>query len=80
LTFWGIEIGYGNSPDETYSITQIGTYNQLKSYKIKLEKNLMLNRVSDLHIGFGYATEEYGATNQYRNRYTIELGYKYRLK
>lgn len=79
LNFWGVELGYGNSPDDRYSISQTGGFNQLVAYKVKLEKNLVLNRVSDLRIGLGYTSEEF-YTNQFRNRYTIELGYKIRLK
>lgn len=76
--FWGLELGLGNSPDEIYS-TQTSEFNQLQAYKIKIEKNFMLNRVSDLRIGFGYSNEEYNL-NQLRNRFTVDLGYKIRLK
>ncbi|HEY6913988.1 MAG TPA: YaiO family outer membrane beta-barrel protein [Paludibacter sp.] len=81
LDYWGVEVGLGNSPDDIYSTSQIGGFNQLKAYKIKLEKNFMLNRTSDLHIGLGYSREEYGTiTTQFRNRFTVELGYKIRFK
>jgi len=79
LNFWGLELGYGNSPDDRYSISQFGGFNQLVAYKVKVEKNLILNRISDLRIGLGYTWEEF-YTNQFRSRYTIELGYKIRLK
>jgi YaiO family outer membrane protein len=80
LDYWGVELGFGNSPDEIYSTSQNG-FNQLKAYKIKLEKNFMLNRISDLHIALGYSSEEYGTVlTQFRNRFTVELGYKIRLK
>lgn len=76
---WGLELGYGNSPDDKYYTSQNMVFNQLTTYRIKVEKNFMLNRVSDCHIGFGYSKEEY-ISNNFRNRYTIELGYKIRLK
>lgn len=79
LDYWGFELGFGNSPDDIYSTSQNG-FNQLKAYKVKLEKNLMLNRISDLHLGLGYSREEYGTAIQFRNRFTAELGYKIRLK
>jgi len=79
LDYWGFELGFGNSPDDIYSTSQNG-FNQLKAYKVKLEKNLMLNRIYDLHLGLGYSREEYGTAIQFRNRFTAELGYKIRLK
>jgi len=80
LDYWGVEVGIGNSPDEVYTTNpQIVGFNQLTAYKIKLEKNFMLNRVSDFHIGLGYSREEF-SLNQFRNRFTVELGYKLRLK
>ncbi|MDD3322010.1 MAG: YaiO family outer membrane beta-barrel protein [Paludibacter sp.] len=80
LNYWGVEVGLGNSPDDIYSVSS-GGFNQLVAYRIKLERNFMLNRVSDLHIGLGYAREEFGTiTTQFRNRLTVELGYKLRLK
>jgi len=79
LNYWGLELSWGNSPDDRYSISQNGGFSQLTAFKLKVEKSLMLNRISDLRIGIGYAREEF-TTNQLRNRYTIELGYKLRLR
>ena len=79
LDYWGIELGIGNSPDEIYTTSQTSGFNQSKAYKIKLEKNLIIDQTSDLHIALGYSDEEY-TLSQYRNRFTIELGYKIRLK
>ena len=76
LNYWGVELGLGNSPDDIYS-TSFGSFNQLMAYRVKLERNMMLNRISDLHIGLGYSREQFGTTNiQFRNRFTVELGYK----
>jgi len=79
INFWGLELGFGNSPDDRYSNSQTLGFNQLTAYKLKVERNLMLNRISDIRIGFGYTREEF-ITNLFRNRYTLELGYKLRLK
>jgi YaiO family outer membrane protein len=81
LDYWGLEIGVGNSPDQFYSnaVTNSAEFNQLSAYKIKLEKNFMLNRISDFHLGLGYSDEEY-RLNNYRNRFTVELGYKIRIR
>ncbi|MFT3754300.1 MAG: YaiO family outer membrane beta-barrel protein [Paludibacter sp.] len=79
LDYWGIELGFGNSPDDIYSTSQSG-FNQLTAYKVKIEKNLMLSRTSDLHLALGYSREEYGTlSTQFRNRFTTELGYKIRF-
>lgn len=77
--YWGIELGYGNSPDDTYSISQQGGFNQLTAYHLKLEKNIMISRTSDFHIGLGYSREEFPNFG-FLNKYTIELGYKIRFK
>lgn len=80
LDYWGVEVGVGNSPDDSYSLSA-GGFNQLNAYKIKLERNFMINKVSDFHIGIGYVREEFGTSNiQFRNRFNVELGYKHRLK
>jgi YaiO family outer membrane protein len=79
LDYWGLDLGFGNSPDDIYSTSQTGGFNQLTAYKVKLIKNFMINRTSDLHVGFGYTYEEH-IVNQFRNRFTVELGYKIRLK
>jgi len=77
--FWGLELGFGNSPDDRYSILQTGGFNHLTAYIIKIEKSFILSRISDFRLGIGYVSEEF-TTNQFRNRYTVELGYKLRLK
>lgn len=77
--YWGLELGFGNSPDETYAVTQLGGFNQLDAYKVKIEKNFMLTNVSDLRIAIGYAREEY-QVGIFRNKYSFETGYKFRFK
>lgn len=79
IDYWGIGFGVGNSPDDIYSLS--GGFNQLMAYKIKVERNFMLSRTSDFNIGLAYSREEYGTTlTQFRNRITIEAGYKLRIK
>lgn len=80
LNYWGIEFGFGNSPDDNrYATQQNASFNSLEAYKVKVERNIMLNRISDIRIGIGYSREEF-KTNTFRNRYLIELGYRFRLK
>lgn len=76
--YWGIELGFGNSPDDFYSTTALGTFNDLYAYKIKVEKNFMLNKVSDIKLGLGYSHEEL-PQNILRNRFTFDIGYKFRF-
>ena len=79
LNYWGIELGYGNSPDDSYSASQSGQFSQLSNYRVRLEKNFMVGRTSDIHFVFGYSKEEY-LPSLFRNRFTIDLGYKIRLR
>ncbi len=77
--YWSVEVGFGNSPDDIYATSQTNGFNQLNAYKIELAKNILINRISEFHIGLGYTREEY-SINQFRNRYTLEAGYKIHLK
>jgi len=78
LNYWGIGFGYGNSPDDRFSLTQSNQFFKLNSYKIKLEKNFILFRTNEIKIGAAYNNEEY-LSGSFRNRYTIELAYKFRM-
>ncbi len=78
LSYWGLELNYGNSPDDSFIINQTGDYFRLKSYKIKLEKNLKVGNTNELKFAAGYAYVEFITTN-YRNRYIMEIIYKHRL-
>lgn len=79
LNYWGVELSFGNSPDDSRAMLENAAYNDLQAYKIKLERNVMLNRVSDIRIGIGYSREEQVA-GKFRNRYLMEVGYRVRLK
>lgn len=78
LNYWGAELSYGNSPDDRYTLIQNNEIYHLKSYKLKLEKNVMMGKTSDIRIGAGYAYEEY-TSGLFRNRFLVELQYKIRL-
>lgn len=79
LNYWGVELTYGNSPDDSRATMENAAFNNLDAYKIKLERNFMLNSISDVRIGIGYTREEY-ITSKFRNRYLIEVGYRFRLR
>ena len=79
LNYWGVELTYGNSPDDSRATMENAVFNNLDAYKIKLERNFMLNSISDVRIGIGYIREEY-ITSKFRNRYLIEVGYRFRLR
>lgn len=78
LNFWGVELGYGNSPDERYILDPDGNYFSYNSYRIKLEKGIRLGKVSDLRLGASYTYEEI-QRNVFRSRFTFEVIYKYRF-
>lgn len=79
LNYWGVELTYGNSPDDSRATMENAAFNNLDAYKVKLERNFMLNSISDVRISIGYTKEEY-ITSKFRNRYLIELGYIFRLR
>jgi YaiO family outer membrane protein len=78
LKYWGIELGYGNTPDDRFAQTQNNEFLGLKSYKMKIEKNIITGRTNELRIGAAYANEEYikGST---RNRFSVDLLFKFRM-
>jgi len=78
--FWGIEFGFGNSPDDIYTSTQ-GSFNQLMSYRIKMEKNSTLSSRSQLFVAAGLVFEEFYVNSiiEKRNRFIIDLGYRFKF-
>jgi len=78
--FWGVEFGFGNSPDDSYTASQ-GAFNQLMSYRIKMEKNSTLSDKSEIFMAAGLVFEEYyvSATIEKRNRFIIDLGYRFKF-
>ncbi|MGC9151156.1 MAG: YaiO family outer membrane beta-barrel protein [Microbacter sp.] len=79
FNYWGVQAGFGNSPDDIYATAQSNGFNQLNAYKIELSKNLLVNHTSEFHVGLAYTREEF-FIGRYRNRYTLEAGYKIHLK
>lgn len=77
LNYWGLEFEYGNSPDDRF-VTQNDEFFMLNSYKIKLDRNFMIGKTNGLNIGAAYVNEEF-RSDDYRNRYIIELIYKLRM-
>lgn len=78
LAYWGVEAGYGNSPDDRFALTQTNQFLRLSAYRFKLEKNFVVGKTNELRIGAAYADEEF-IKGSFRNRYTIELIYKIKL-
>jgi len=72
----GIQLAYGNSPDENYYNTQQDI--SLENYWVKLENNFNLSVSSILNVAFRYTYEETTPDN-FRNRYSIELLFKQRF-
>jgi YaiO family outer membrane protein len=75
--FWGLEVAYGNSPDERASIDVYESL-WLQTYRIKLEKNFRVAIKNEVRISAGYAYEEM-PINNYRNRLLIEVLFKHRF-
>lgn len=71
-SYWGIELNYGNSPDERFILNSSMYKSRQDSYRIKLEKNIAFGNARQIKISAGYGYEEY-VSNSYRNRYIIEV-------
>lgn len=78
INYWGVELGYGNDPDERNVFNLSGEAYRLESYRVKLERNRRLGLKSELKFTAGYAYDEY-IEAKFRNRFLVELTFKYRL-
>jgi YaiO family outer membrane protein len=78
FVYWGVELAYGNSPDDRYFLDPAGTYFNLNAYRIKFEKSVMITKTDDLKFALGFAYEEY-QKDLFRQRYTLEITYKLRF-
>ena len=76
--YWGVELAYGNSPDERFIANQAIETFRLETYRFKIEKNFLVGAYNEMKISAGYAYEEY-ASNVFRNRFIIELIFKRKL-
>lgn len=78
INYWGIELGYGSSPDNRFDLLQPGESRWLDSYKIKLERNMKIKKANEFKVAAGWIYEEQ-SLNGFRNRLNIELIFKYRF-
>lgn len=78
LEYWGLELAYGNNPDERYLLDPSGNYLSLNSFRVKVEKNIVVRKRDEFRISLGISHEE-TFKNKYRDRVSIELIYKHRL-
>ena len=76
FSYWGMELNYGNSPDERFILNNTNYKSRNNSYRIKLEKNISFGNANELKLGVGYGYEEY-IKDTYRNRYMLEVTYKF---
>lgn len=76
--YWGAEFGFGNSPDDVYTLSQ-GNFNQLMAYRLKIEKNMRLSDKHQLFMAAGYVFEEYvvKSVTAKRNRFIFDVGYRF---
>lgn len=78
INYWGLELFYGNSPDERYSIIQTTEQLLMSNYRVKLEKNTAIFRFHELKLSLGYAYEEFISDN-FRNRFSVEIFLKIKI-
>ncbi len=78
LNYWGLELAYGNSPDDRHAIDPSLEKFRLNTFRFKLERNIVMGKLNELKLSAGYAYEEY-IYDEYRNRYLIEIIYKQRF-
>ncbi len=78
ISYTGVELGYGNSPDDRFVYSQPGETIWLSAYKIKLERNIAIKLSNELRVGVGYVYEEI-SKDSFRNRYLFEIIFKHRF-
>lgn len=72
LNYWGLELGWGNSPDDKYTASQLAEKLFLHSYRIRIEKNLRISKANEVRFAAGWAHEEQ-TVSDYRTRISFEL-------
>ena len=80
INYWNIQLGYGNSPDERFMLNQTSRNFQMNSYKVRLSRNLLINKFDEVKLSLGYSLEEGDTENSATNRYTFEILYGFRLR
>ncbi len=78
INYWGIELAYGNSPDDRNNLSQNMDVLRLITHRIKIERNISLTTQNELKLAAGYAYEEF-IPSQFRNRYLLELTLKHKF-
>jgi YaiO family outer membrane protein len=78
LNYWGLQLLYGNSPDERYAISQLQENLTLENYRLKIERNMSMSQSFELKLAAAYAKEEY-ISGEYRDRFTFELLLKHKF-
>ncbi len=76
--FWGIEVSYGNSPDDRYVISGMEGIFRLNAYRIRAERNILLNLKNEVKLSLGYSDEEY-TDDEFRSRYAAEIFLRHRF-
>ncbi|MRT93183.1 YaiO family outer membrane beta-barrel protein [Ancylomarina sp. 16SWW S1-10-2] len=72
INYWGVELTYGNSPDERYLVAESPDIYTLTNYRIKIEKNTAIFKYGEIKLSASYAYEEY-INNEFRNRLRLEI-------
>lgn len=78
FNYWGLELLYGNSPDERFSLLQSSDVYLLKNYRVKIEKNCAVLKFEEIKLTAAYTYEEFQADN-FRNRFTVEILLKHKF-
>lgn len=78
INYWGLELLYGNSPDERYSVSQPSQRFLLENYRVKIQKNIVIFKYHELKLSSAYSYEEY-MLNSYRNRFTFDVLLKIKI-
>lgn len=78
INYWGVELTYGNSPDERYLTMESSEIFTLKNYRAKIEKNTAISKYSEIKMSASYSNEEYIA-RKFRNRLRFEILFKHKF-
>jgi len=78
INYWGLELTYGNSPDERNLIVKSPDIFTLENYTVKIEKNTAVFKYNEIMLSAAYSYEEY-YTKNYRNRFRFEIRLKHRF-
>ncbi len=78
INYWGLELAYGNSPDERDLIVESSEIFTLKNYRVKIEKNTAVFKYGEIKLSASYSYEEY-VISSYRNRLRFELLLKHKF-